>query len=97
MSLEKAHEYFDALMPQSYAAAEMPVDFAVPDITIPKTYVVCDNDQAFPTAAQHKWSNHLGLRKMSVSGGHSAFASTPDELAAALVQICESEGNDPKL
>ncbi|KAI7778810.1 hypothetical protein LA080_001591 [Diaporthe eres] len=62
----------------------IPVDFSVPDITIPKTYIVCEGDQAFPTAAQHHWINTLGLREVSVSGGHTAFASVPDELAGVL-------------
>lgn len=79
-----ADEYFSALVPQSYAALEKPVDFSVPDITIPKTYIVCKGDQAFPTAAQHHWIKTLGLREVSVSGGHTAFASVPDELAGVL-------------
>lgn len=85
LSTEMAEKYFGALVPQSWAAMEKPVDFSVPDITIPKTYIICEGDQAFPTAAQHYWSDELGLQKVSVSGGHTAFASVPDELASVLV------------
>lgn len=89
LSTEVADKYFSALVPQSQAALEKPVDFAVPDITIPKTYIICDDDQAFPTAAQHNLADSLGLRKVSVSGGHSAFASVPDELAGVLAGLVE--------
>ncbi|KAG6358309.1 hypothetical protein INS49_014193 [Diaporthe citri] len=37
LSTEMAETYFSALLPQSHVALEKPVDFAVPDITIPKT------------------------------------------------------------
>lgn len=89
LSNEMADKYFSALVPQSYAALEKPVDFSVPDITIPKAYIVCEGDQAFPTAAQHHWTNTLGLRELSVSGGHTAFASVPDELAGVLARQVE--------
>lgn len=85
-----AEKYFSALVPQSHAALDKPVDFSVPDITIPKAYIICDNDQAFPTAAQHHMADSLGLRKVSVSGGHSAFASVPEELADALAALAET-------
>lgn len=91
LSPEKAQELFDELVPQSYDAVIQPVDFAVPDITIPKTYVVCEKDNAFPTALQHHLSSSLGFEKVTVSGGHTAFASIPDELATALVRIAEHE------
>ncbi|KAH8779776.1 Alpha/Beta hydrolase protein [Diaporthe sp. PMI_573] len=89
LSTEVAEKYFNALVPQSWAAMEKPVDFSVPEITIPKTYIICDDDQAFPKAAQHYWSDTLGLPKVSVSGGHAAFASVPDELASVLVGLVE--------
>ncbi|KAG8164260.1 hypothetical protein KVR01_006178 [Diaporthe batatas] len=85
LSEEMADKYFSALVPQSQAALEKPVDFSVPEITIPKAYIVCERDQAFPTAAQRHFVNTLGLRELSVSGGHTAFASVPDELAGVLV------------
>lgn len=90
LSTEVAERYFSALVPQSWAAMEKPVDFSVPDITIPKTYLICEGDRAFPAAAQHYWSDKLGLPKVSVSGGHTAFASVPDELASALVGMVKS-------
>ncbi|KAI0400125.1 alpha/beta-hydrolase [Xylaria palmicola] len=90
LSPEKAQAYFDDLVPQSFAAAEQPVDFAVLEITIPKTYVVCEGDLAFPPFLQRKRLAEAGLSSVSVSGGHAAFASVPVELAGLLVQIASS-------
>ncbi|KAL1858740.1 hypothetical protein Daus18300_009874 [Diaporthe australafricana] len=87
LSPEKAQELFDALVPQSHAAQTQPVDFASPDIKIPKTYIVCEDDLAFPTASQRDLSTGPDFNQVSVSGGHSAFCSIPDELADALVKI----------
>lgn len=97
LSSEMADKYFSALVPQSHAALEKPVDFSVPDITIPKTYIICEDDQAFPTAAQHHLADSLGLRKESVPGGHTAFASVPDKLARVLVGLVEPYANEHPL
>lgn len=90
LSPEEAQELFDALVPQSYAAQTQPVDFAAPDIIIPKTYILCENDQAFPTASQRELSAGPYFNQVSVSGGHSAFRSIPNELADSLVKIAEN-------
>ena len=66
-----------------------PVDFAVPDITINMTYIVCEGDNAFPTSLQHHLGSLSGFRKITVSGGHTACTSVPDELAEMLVRIAE--------
>lgn len=92
LSPEMAQKFFEALVPQSYAATIQPVDFAVPDITIPKTYVVCEQDNALPAALQRHWSSSLGFEEVSVSGSHTVFASVPDEVATALVKIAEKDG-----
>lgn len=81
--------YYKALVPQSCQAVITPVDFAAPDITIPKTYIVCEKDNAFPVQLQHELSSGLGFNKLTVNGGHSAFASVPGEVADALVRIAE--------
>lgn len=81
--------YYKALVPQSYEAVTTPVDFAAADITIPKTYIVCEKDNAFPAPLQNELSAGLGFNKLAVNGSHSAFASVPDEVADALVRIAE--------
>lgn len=88
-----AEKYYSALAPQSHAALEKPVDFAVPDLTIPKMYIICEDDKAFPTAAQHHWADSLGMQAVSVSGGHTAFASVPDKLAAILAGVVDAGVN----
>lgn len=97
MTPEMADEYFSALVPQSHAALEMPVEFAVPDITIPKKYIICDDDQAFPPAAQYNLANSLGLEQLSIAAGHSAFASAPDKLAGLLAGVAEQGVNEKPL
>lgn len=64
---------------QSYEAVIQPVDFAVPDITILKTYVICERDNAFPTALQHQLSSSLGFENVTVSGGHALWLPCPQE------------------
>jgi len=86
---ETANEFFDALVPQSYAVSIQPNDFGVTEITIPKTYIVCEKDAAFPVPLQEELASNFGFLKKAVSGGHSAFASVPDELAEVLIQIAE--------
>lgn len=88
---DKAQTMFDSLIPCSYEAFTTGVDFAVPDVTIPKTFIVCENDALFPPEHQKGLATACGqdLRQIKVSGGHSAFASVPEELAEALVQLIE--------
>lgn len=97
LSTEMAEKYYGALVPQSYAALEKPVDFAVPDITISKTYIICDDDKAFPTAAQYHLAEALGIEQISVSGGHTAFASVPEKLAGVLAGMVEPGVNQHPL
>ncbi|KAJ0114846.1 hypothetical protein J7T55_004588 [Diaporthe amygdali] len=89
LSPKTTEEFYKALVPQSYKAVITPIDFAAPDISIPKTYIVCEKDNAFPVPLQHELSTGLGFNKLVISGGHSAFASVPDEVADALVKIAE--------
>ncbi|KAJ3571537.1 hypothetical protein NPX13_g5339 [Xylaria arbuscula] len=84
---DKAQAIFDDLVPQSYAAVTQPVDFSVLEITIPKTYIVCEKDLAFLPSDQRRLLTDVGMREASVNGGHSAFISVPDELAGVLAQI----------
>ena len=60
---EKAQEFHELLVAQSYAAVTQPIDFAMPNVSIPNTYVVCENDRAFPTSLQHQLSAGLGFKR----------------------------------
>lgn len=72
---DKAQELYGALVPQSCKATITPVDFAVPDITIPKAYVICNKDLAFPVALQRELSSALGFDTVTISGGYTCFVS----------------------
>lgn len=89
LSEERADEFLDALVPQSYGAFIQPISFGVGEVTIPKTYIVCEQDAAFPVALQEELASSFGFKRRAVSGGHSAFASVPDELAEVLIRIAE--------
>ncbi|KAK4229300.1 Alpha/Beta hydrolase protein [Podospora fimiseda] len=89
MPQEQAEAFYKDLVPQSYAAVIQPVPFAVPDITIPKTYIVCERDAAFPVPLQDYLATALGFNKKTIDAGHSCFASAPDELADLLIEIAE--------
>ncbi|RYP54026.1 hypothetical protein DL769_010413 [Monosporascus sp. CRB-8-3] len=88
---DKAQATFDSLVPCSYEAFTTGVDFAVPDVTIPKTYIVCEGDALFLPEHQKALAAACGqdLKQVSISGGHSAFASVPEELADVLVRLVE--------
>lgn len=86
---DRAQAMFDGLLPCSYEPFVTGVTFAVPDVTIPKSFIVCEGDGLFPPEHQRALASACGkdLNRASVSGGHSAFASVPEELADVLVQI----------
>lgn len=88
---DKAEAMFDGLVPCSYEPFVTGVNFAVPDVTIPKTFIICEGDALFPPEHQRALASACGkdLSQVSVTGGHSAFASVPEELAEMLVQIAE--------
>lgn len=90
-SAHEAQTIFDSLMPCSYEAFTTGVDFAVPDVTIPKTFIVCEKHALFPPEHQKSLVAACGsdLKEVSVSGEHSAFASVPEELAGVLAQLIE--------
>ncbi|RYP23351.1 hypothetical protein DL767_008847 [Monosporascus sp. MG133] len=85
---DKAQATFDSLVPCSYEAFTTGVDFAVPEVAITKTFIVCEGDALFPPEHQKELAAACGqdLKQVSVSGGHSAFASIPEELADVLPQ-----------
>ncbi|KAI1864745.1 hypothetical protein JX265_008469 [Neoarthrinium moseri] len=86
---DRAQATFDSLVPSSYEAFTTGVDFAVPEVAIPKAYIVCEGDALFPPEHQKALATACGedLVQLSVSGGHSAFASVPEELADVLSQL----------
>ncbi|KAI1823810.1 alpha/beta-hydrolase [Xylaria intraflava] len=90
---EKAQAVFDALEPCSYEAFVTGTEFSVPEVQIPKSYIICENDALVPPELQRELAYACGdeLKKVSVSGGHSAFGSIPDELADVVVKLIKEE------
>lgn len=90
---DKAQAMFDGLVPCSCEPFVTGVSFAVPDVTIRKTFIVCEGDALFPPGHQKALASACGkdLNQASVSGGHSAFTSVPEELADILVRIAKDE------
>ncbi|KAK8054235.1 hypothetical protein PG996_013536 [Apiospora saccharicola] len=80
------------LVPQSQDSFEHPLGFVVADINIPKTYVVCERDQAIPVALQEKLVETVpGFRSERIRAGHSPFLSKPRECAELITKIAAIE------
>ncbi|KAK8085734.1 hypothetical protein PG997_007005 [Apiospora hydei] len=78
------------LVPMSQDAMETPVDFVVADITIPKTYVICELDRALPVALQEKLVESMpGFRTERIRAGHSPFVGKAKECADLIAKIAE--------
>ncbi|KAI0139994.1 alpha/beta-hydrolase [Hypoxylon sp. NC0597] len=90
---DKAQAMFDSLVPCSYKAFITGVDYAVPEVTIPRTFIVCESDALFLPEHQKGLATACGedVKQVSVSGGHSAFASVPEEIADILARIAEEQ------
>ncbi|KAK8880234.1 Alpha/beta hydrolase fold-1 [Apiospora arundinis] len=87
--------YLAKLVPHSQDALETPVDFVVADITIPKTYIVCELDQALPASLQEKLVETVpGFQAERIGAGHSPFLSNPKECAELIAKISEGDGED---
>jgi pimeloyl-ACP methyl ester carboxylesterase len=55
------------------------------DVRVPTTYLLCENDQALPTAMQESFAAQTD-RIQRLDSGHSPFLSQPKQLAARLEQ-----------
>ncbi|KAK7931177.1 hypothetical protein PG985_001889 [Apiospora marii] len=81
------------LVPHSQDAFEAPLAFIAADITIPKTYIVCERDQAIPVALQEKLVETVpGFRTERIHAGHSPFLSKPGECAGLMAKIAGESG-----
>ncbi|KAI1474846.1 hypothetical protein K445DRAFT_25976 [Daldinia sp. EC12] len=76
-----AQQYFNSVVPFSQDAFETPIDFAASDLTIPRTFLICENDLAFPPSVQEELATSiLDMKIERCSAGHSPFASQPDRV-----------------
>lgn len=89
-SEEMKQRYFDALQPQAYSAFSTPVDFIPADVTtIPKTYIICDEDPGLVPEIQALFAAASGATPVHIAAAHCSFASKPDEIADLLIKAAE--------
>jgi len=84
---------FDSPEPCSCRASAFGVSFIVPDVVIPKAFIVYEDDALSPSEHQEALATAYGygLKKFSVNGGHSAFTNVPEEIADMFVQFIKQE------
>ena len=69
---------------QSQDAFETPTTVASPDINIPKTYIICEKDNAIPAPAQEMLST--GMKVERVNAGHFPFLMEQDRVVEIIKQ-----------
>lgn len=87
---EEQRKAFAMTLPHSQDAFETPVNFIATDITISKTYLICEDDQVFPPALQrHLAKSTPGMKEASISAGHCPFLGKCEETAKVIIEIVE--------
>jgi hypothetical protein len=51
---------------------------------VPRTYVLCTEDNIIPPAKQREMAARLGVEPIEIASDHAVFALQPRELAAVL-------------
>ncbi|KAF5000101.1 hypothetical protein FDECE_11287 [Fusarium decemcellulare] len=87
---EAAQEALDATQPHSQDAFETGLDFIGSDITIPKTYIICEKDQVIPCALQEQLVQSTpGMKEARLTTSHSPFLEKREETANLIIKIVE--------
>lgn len=81
---DRAVEELRRLLPQSLSSMGTPS--SAPDRKHPTTYIVCEQDNAIPVAAQEQMAAAAD-RVERLPSSHQPMASMPDKLAAALAGV----------
>jgi pimeloyl-ACP methyl ester carboxylesterase len=81
---DRAAENLRRMVPQSVSSFGAPS--AAPDRRHPTTYIICEQDQAVPPAAQEQWAAAAD-NVVRLPSSHQAMLSMPDRLAAVLTRI----------
>ncbi|KAK1751213.1 Alpha/beta hydrolase fold-1 [Echria macrotheca] len=91
LSPELADAAFTSLCKfQSHAAFHVCPDFIASDITVPKTYLLCESDQAVPPAYQQVMIEFGKFQKVvRLASGHSPFLGMPGRVVDEIVQVCD--------
>jgi pimeloyl-ACP methyl ester carboxylesterase len=78
---------------QPIAASEFMGDeaFGTPSWrSLPVWYLVTENDQMLPPAAQHLFAQRMGASTTSVAGSHASMVSHSDEVTAFIIQAAQA-------
>jgi pimeloyl-ACP methyl ester carboxylesterase len=78
---------------QPIAASEFMGDqaFGTPSWkSLPSWYLVTEDDQMLPPAAQHLFAQRMGATITSVAGSHASMVSHPDEVTSFIVQAAHA-------
>jgi pimeloyl-ACP methyl ester carboxylesterase len=62
---------------------------------LPRSYIRCTNDQAFPRPVSARSIKRLGVEELTIESSHSPFLSRPRELAELLVRAVETKPIGP--
>lgn len=94
LSPEDAEYWLSRCQPHTLASFAKPVDFVPPDLKIPSTYLICENDGAIRVSLQERLvAATPGMNSVRFHGGHSPFLSHPDFVVDAIVKAAEEAGS----
>jgi hypothetical protein len=89
---EEARKVYANVLPHSQDAFETGIDFIATEITIPKTYLICENDLIFPLALQEQLVKLTpGMKERRIAAGHSPFLGKSPETCKILIEIAEGQ------
>ncbi|KAI8958754.1 hypothetical protein F5Y11DRAFT_359783 [Daldinia sp. FL1419] len=85
-----AQKCFDSLVPFAQVSLETPADFVASDLTIPKAFLICENDLGMPVHIQEALAAEVpGMKVERCSAGHSPFISQPDRVVEVIEGLAE--------
>ncbi|CZR62874.1 uncharacterized protein PAC_12771, partial [Phialocephala subalpina] len=95
LSPEQADYWLSRCKPHALVSFAKPVDFVPPDLTIPSTYLIYENDGALRLSLQEQLvAATPGMKSVRFHGGHSPFLSHPDFVVDAMVKAAEEISSD---
>ena len=80
-----------SLVRQSLASFKSPLSYGASDITVPKVYIACQNDESLPLPFQLSLGEAAGASIIQVPSGHSAFLRDDiiEEIIGAIGNLSE--------
>ncbi|KAI1658548.1 alpha/beta-hydrolase [Daldinia decipiens] len=81
-----------SLVHQSRASIEAPVQFTAADVTVPKTYIVCTEDQSLPASLQEMLAQATGCNIVKLPVTHFPFLESLDSAKKVVDVIVDVAG-----